>query len=62
MSCAGMRVMSSPANVIFPALAGVRPEIERRVVVLPAPLEPISVTTSPASTASETPFSASIEP
>ncbi len=40
-----MRVMSSPANVIFPALAGVRPEIERRVVVLPAPLEPISVTT-----------------
>ena len=54
--------MSSPANVIFPALAGVRPEIERRVVVFPAPLEPISVTTWPASTASETPFSASIEP
>ena len=54
--------MSSPANVIFPALAGVRPEIERRVVDFPAPFEPISVTTSPASTVSETPFSASIAP
>ena len=44
------------------ARAGVRPEIERRVVDLPAPLEPISVTTSPSSTVSEMPFSASIEP
>ena len=56
ISCAGTRVMSSPANMTVPALAGVRPEIERRVVVLPAPLEPISVTTSPSSTVSETPF------
>ena len=48
--------------MIFPALAGVRPEIERKVVDFPAPLEPISVTTSPASIFSETPFSASIEP
>ena len=62
ISCAGTRVISSPANTIFPALAGVRPEIERRVVVFPAPLEPISVTTSPASTVSEMPFSASIAP
>jgi hypothetical protein len=44
------------------ALAGVRPEIERSVVDLPAPLEPISVTTSPSSTVSETPLSASIAP
>ncbi len=41
---------------------GLRPEIERSVVDLPAPLEPIIVTTSPASTSSETPRSASIEP
>ena len=54
--------MSSPANVIVPELAGVRPEIERRVVDLPAPLDPIRVTTSPSSTVSDTPFSASIEP
>ena len=62
ISWAGTRVMSSPANVIFPERAGVRPEMERRVVDLPAPFEPISVTTSPASTVSETPFSASIAP
>ena len=54
--------MSSPANVTVPELAGVRPEIERSVVDLPAPLEPISVTTSPSSTVSETPLSASIAP
>ena len=48
--------------MIVPALAGVRPEIERRVVDFPAPFEPINVTTSPASTVSEIPFRASIEP
>ena len=41
---------------------GVRPEIERSVVDLPAPFEPISVTISPSSTVSETPLSASIAP
>src|SRR5688572_12132710 len=45
-----------------PDLGGERPEIERSVVDLPAPLEPISVTTSPSSTWSVTPLSASIEP
>ena len=34
-------------------LAGVRPEIERSVVDLPAPLEPMIVTTSPSSTLSD---------
>ena len=38
--------MSSPSKVIVPALAGVSPEIDRSVVDLPAPLAPISVTTS----------------
>ena len=47
ISCAGSRVMSSPSNTTCPELAGVRPEIERSVVDLPAPLEPIRVTTSP---------------
>src|SRR5918994_681884 len=36
--------------------------MERSVVDLPAPLEPISVTTSPSSTCSVTPLSASMEP
>ena len=62
ISCAGTRVMSSPSKTILPELAGVRPEIERSVVDLPAPLEPIRVTTSPSSTVSETPLSASIAP
>ena len=62
MSCAGLRVISSPPKRIVPALAGVRPEIERSVVDLPAPFEPISVTISPSSTSSEMPLSASMLP
>ena len=42
--------------------AGDSPEIERSVVDLPAPLEPISVTHSPSSTVSDTPLSASMLP
>jgi hypothetical protein len=45
-----------------PLDAGVRPLIARSVVDLPAPFEPIIVTTSPSSTVSETPWSASIAP
>jgi len=41
-----------------PALAGVSPEIARSVVVLPAPLAPISVTISPSSTWRLTPRNA----
>ena len=63
MSCGGVRVISLPSNRICAAgAAGVRPEIERSVVDLPAPLEPMSVTNSPSSTVSETPFSASMLP
>ena len=62
ISWAGTRVMFWPRKVIVPELAGVSPEIERRVVDLPAPFEPIKVTISPSSTVSETPFSASIVP
>ena len=46
----------------MPVLGGLSPEIERSVVDLPAPLEPISVTISPSLTVSEMPLSASIEP
>ena len=62
MSCGGMRVMSCPSNRTAPSRAGVSPEIDRSVVDLPAPLEPMSVTISPSSTFSETPFSASMWP
>jgi len=62
ISCVLVLVISCPANRIVPDLAGVRPLIERNVVDLPAPLEPISVTTSPSDTVSETPFKASIDP
>ena len=55
-------ILDNLVSLIVPALAGVSPEMERRVVDLPAPLEPIRVTTSPASTVSDTPFSASIAP
>jgi hypothetical protein len=55
-------LISLPRKRIDPVRGELRPEIERRVVDLPAPLEPISVTTSPSSTVSEMPLSASIEP
>ena len=42
--------ISSPSSRIEPVRGGVSPEIERSVVDLPAPLEPISVTHSPSST------------
>ena len=40
--------MSRPSKRMRPARAGVRPRIERSVVVLPAPFGPSSATTSPA--------------
>ena len=58
ISCGGRCEISSPASLIDPVRGGVRPEIERSVVDLPAPLEPISVTHSPSSTAIVMPFSA----
>ena len=43
-------------------VSGRMPEIARIVVVLPAPFAPIRVTSSPSSTDSEIPCSASIRP
>ena len=48
MSCGGVREISLPRKRIEPLRGGVSPEIERSVVDLPAPLEPMSVTISPA--------------
>jgi len=45
ISWAGTRVMSSPSNVTLPAAAGVSPDTDRSVVDLPAPFDPIRVTT-----------------
>ena len=54
--------ISFPSKRIEPTRGGVSPEIERSVVDLPAPFEPISVTISPSWTSSEMPFSASMLP
>ncbi len=54
--------MSLPSNVTEPAVACSRPEIVRRVVDLPAPLEPIRVTISPVRTCSVRPFTAAMLP
>src|SRR3990172_1548827 len=47
MRLGAARVMSSPRNVMRPAAGASTPEIARKVVVLPAPLAPINVTSSP---------------
>ena len=47
MRSGDMRVRSWPANSMAPFRGGKSPEMARRVVVLPAPLPPIKVTTSP---------------
>src|SRR5437879_2883534 len=47
-------VISRPSNLIVPEAGCMRPEIVRRVVVLPAPLDPMRATTSPLSTLIET--------
>jgi len=52
------KVMSWPSNMTWPRAGCIRPEMVRRVVVLPAPLDPISATISPLSTCRLTPWSA----
>ena len=62
MSWAATVVRSLPWKVIDPAAGRSSPEIVRRVVVLPAPLVPIRVTTSPSSTVKLMPLTALILP
>ena len=47
---------------LTPARAGASPMIERTVVVLPMPLRPMSVTTSPGAMANEMPCSTWLRP
>ena len=51
-----------PAKRISPLTGAIRPDIARSVVVLPAPLEPSSVTISPSSTDRSSPFNTSPAP
>src|SRR5690606_38751345 len=60
--CAFMRVMSLPSKTTLPRDTGRMPEIARIVVVLPAPLAPMRVTSSPSSTVIEMPRTASMRP
>ncbi len=57
-----MPLIRLPLNRIVPLFGGSRPLSVRSVVVLPAPFEPISVTTCPASTVNEMPLTAWILP
>src|SRR6478609_5619115 len=57
-----MPAIFSPAKVTPPAFQGTRPEIARSSVVLPAPLGPSRVTTSPAPIVMSTPCSTAILP
>ncbi len=49
--------MSLPPRLIEPAVGLIMPEMARMVVVLPAPFEPIRVTSLPCGTSSEMPCS-----
>ena len=61
--CGGeQRAMSSPSNLMLPREGWSRPESERSIVLLPAPLAPISATIWPLSTESDTPLSAATLP
>ena len=62
MSCGALRVMFLPWNTIEPSRGWLSPLIERRVVDLPAPFAPISVTISPSCTSRSTPLSAITAP
>ena len=54
MSAGAMPAMSVPSNVMRPALGFTSPEMARSSVVLPAPLAPMMVTTSPRPTSMDT--------
>lgn len=60
--CDGTPVTFWPRYVTLPVLGFIMPLMVRRVVVLPAPLPPISATISPSFTVMFRPLSASIWP
>src|SRR5271166_1446262 len=58
----GSRMVSLPRKRMLPWRFGTRPMIDFIVVVLPAPLRPSSVTTSPSRTSNSTPCSTWLSP
>ena len=54
--------MLRPMNSMSPPAAGWVPVIAFSVVVLPAPLAPIRLTSSPSRTSNDTPFTAWMPP
>ena len=61
-SCGATPTSELPSKRTSPWRGASRPERVRRVVVLPAPLFPRSVTISPCATRNEMPFNAWISP
>src|SRR5918998_162951 len=55
MSCGFLPISDSPWKETLPALGRMKPEIVRRVVVLPAPFAPMIATSSPGCTSNVTP-------
>src|SRR6185312_16312778 len=62
MTCGGRRVMRSPAKSISPACTVARPLMVFSSVDFPAPLGPMTATTSPSSNARLTPFNIRVRP
>ncbi len=60
--CGRIRVIDSPLQLSEPASGATKPQITLNSVVLPAPFGPITPSTSPAWTSSETPSSATTPP
>ena len=54
MRCGAVERMSCPSKAISPVRVRSRPEMVLSVVLLPAPLAPMSVTISPSSTRNDT--------
>ena len=62
MRSGALASMRLPRNSMLPARAGVRPMMERTVVVLPMPLRPSSATTSPGRISRSMPNSTWLDP
>ena len=61
-ACAGSRVTSTAVEKILPLRGSIDPATPRMVVLLPAPLAPISVTISPSATSKDTSRTAGTSP
>jgi hypothetical protein len=62
MSRETVATVDCPKKAILPSLAGLRPEMQLNMVLLPAPFGPIRAITSPALTVNERPLLATRPP